>query len=53
MIFKCPICGIGTEMSSIEYNEKLIRLLYQWKGELTIDQIINKLKKINKEARSK
>ena len=51
MIFTCPICGIGTEMSSIEYNEKLIQILYQWKGELTIDQVIKKLKHINKELK--
>jgi hypothetical protein len=53
MIFKCPICGIIAEMHPIEYNKKLIKLLYQWKefsfGDITIDQLIKKLEQINKE----
>lgn len=50
MKIKCPICERELEMTVEKYTEKLIKILSQWKGHLTIDQIIKKNEEFLKKA---
>lgn len=49
MKFKCPICEKEVEMTWQKYTRKLKKILYQWKGHLTIDQVIKKQEEMLRE----
>ena len=53
MKFKCPVCDREVEMTWQENTKKLIEILYQWKGHLTIDQVIEKQKEILRDDEEK